>query len=149
MEEEDTATFNRTQMRRKDRRVFHRAVLSPSLESSSPPLDSPPNNRSSDLSSLHHSNSSCLIHFPDSTTNDQSKNLLANKTVGPKSTTADESHDEGIDVFHVCSNATDRLDESCLIDSKLLNLIRVHKSTSLDSKLMGQRRHNLKVSKLQ
>ena len=147
MEEEDTTTFHRTHVRRKDRRVFHRAVLSPSLESSSPPLDSPPENPSSDLSHLHHSNNNRFINFPDSGTKDQSKNLLMKSVDGHKSTTAEESHDEGIDVFHVYSNVVDRHDHR-EIDSKLINLARVHKSTSLDSKLMGQRRHNLKVSEL-
>ena len=145
MEEEDMATFNRTHMRRKDRRVLHRSVLSPSLESSSPPLDSPPDNRSSDLSSLHRSTINRLIHLPDPGTNDQSANL-STKLVGHETVTADESHDEGIDEFHVCCNAIERLDQNCPIDSKLLNLSRVHKSTSLDSKLMGQRKNNLKVS---
>ncbi|XP_059350348.1 uncharacterized protein LOC130692880 isoform X2 [Daphnia carinata] len=147
-EEEDMVTFSRTHGGRRDRRLFHRALLSPSLESSSPPLDSPPETPSAVLRSLHRSNVNRLIYPQDSETADDP---IANLFVAPAAdepSPACESHDEGIDVFHVCGKTADKSDQDSLLDSKFLSLIQVHKSISLDSKLVGQRRNNLKGDSL-
>lgn len=138
-------TFNRTHARRRDRRIFHRALLSPSLESSSPPLDSPPETPSAVLRSLHRSNVNRLIYPQDSEMDNPTTNLF----VEPAADEPDppcESHDEGIDEFHICDQTLDNSDRDSVLDSKFLSLIHVHKSISLDSKLVGQRRNNLKVS---
>lgn len=148
---EEDIVLNRTMTRiRKDRRMFHRAILSPSLESSSPPPDSPPN-KMVDLRALHRINNARIMLPSDSEiTDDQMADSV--EPVEHESTADYESHDEGIDLLHVRGKNTnvvqtvDRLDESSLVDPKLLSLIRTHKSTSLDSKLVGQRRNNLKVS---
>lgn len=151
--EEDMATLGRANMRRKDRRMFHRAILSPSLESSSPPPDSPLETLSDALCSLHHSNVGRLVLPSDSEITDDQMNGSV-EPAEHKSTADYDSHDEGIDVFRIRgktitkgAQTVDRLEQgNNFVDPKLLSLMRVHKSTSLDSKLIGQRRNNLKVS---
>lgn len=149
--EEDIAlnrTINASTSRiRKERRMFHRAILSPSLESSSPPPDSP--ETIAELRTLHIAR--IILPSDSEVTDDQMVDSV--EPVEHESTADYESHDEGIDVVHVrAKNANigqslDRLDQTqSLVDPKLLTLIRTHKSTSLDSKLQGQRRNNLKVS---
>ena len=146
--EEYDATLSRANVKRRDRRMFHRAILSPSLESSSPPPDSPLENISEVLCAIHRSNMGRIMLPSDSEiTDDQMAG-----SVGPaehESTADYESHDEGIDVFRIrgkAANCAQTVDQGNLVDPKLLSLVRVHKSTSLDSKLIGQRRNNLKVS---
>lgn len=147
--EEDIAlsrTMNATSRIRKERRMFHRAILSPSLESSSPPPDSP--ETIADLRALHIAR--IILPSDSEITDDQMVDSV--EPVEHESTADYESHDEGIDVLHVratknanIGQSADRLDEASLVDPKLLTLIRTHKSISLDSKLVGQRRNNLKV----
>lgn len=146
--EEDMA-LGRSNGARKNRHIFHRALLSPSLESSSPPPDSPPEIMP-DLRSLHRMG---RLRLPsDSEVTDEIAGSI--EMIEQESTADYESHDEGIDIFPVhgktpglsAAQSTDIKEQNNFVDQKLINLIRTHKSTSLDSKLVGQRRSNLKVS---
>ena len=126
--EEDMAALYSRQSKRmaKDRQLLHRIVLSPSLESS---------------------------------TDDQIAGSA--EPVDHESTADYDSNDEGIDLFSIHEKidsgelrsakevenfmANAQIEQESLADKKLANLIRVQKSSSLDSKLIGQRWNNIKV----
>ena len=142
--------------RKIERRMFRR-VLSPSLESSSPP-DSP-EKKGAFLQRITQ-----MVISDSDATDDQH---MA-KPVEHESTADYDSNDEGIDLYSIqdkidsgqLKSAKDLEDfisavhtssepvPETLIDQNLLNIMRVQKSSSLDAKLVGKSRSNLKVSSL-
>ena len=137
------------------RTMFHQ-VLSPSLESSSPPPESP---LEKPLGAYCFSEKHSAVLPSDSEVTDEHIEPIEHES------TADyESNDDILDPYGI----REKIDSGELKSAKdlenfftsvrspivdhsandqiLLNLIRVQKSTSLDSKLVGLRRNNLKVS---
>lgn len=153
--EEDINLYSpRGRMMKKDRHVLHRIVLSPSLESSTPPPDSP-----QQMNSSFYRMSSRKRPSDSEATDDQT----VPEPNEHESTVEYESNDEGVDVFSItekiaCGQLRSAKEVENFIstvynhqqdDSKehmRYNLSCVQKSVSLDYKLSGQRRNNLKVS---
>ena len=149
----DDSSLARAFRKCKERPMLHRA-LSPSLESSSPPLDSP-------VKFCQFSNRMRMIPPSDSESTDD------RLTIEPVFEQAYDSNDEGIDVEHVGNSS--KVDESGELTSakdlehlliaanregdaqkglepKFLNVSKVQKTRSLDSKLKGERHNRLKVN---
>lgn len=139
-------------LQRRGKRMFPRA-LSPSLESSSPPPDSPTIN-------IHYGAAHGRVLLPSDSeiTDDQ----LATEHVEHESAPDYESHDEGIsdvddDIRQKIAvgelksakeleNLMAASENDAAIDPQLLNVVtKVKKSKSLDSKLKGERHKKLKV----
>lgn len=151
---------------KENRTLFHQ-VLSPSLESSSPPPDSPLLGKPTCVYSFDNKQHS-PAHHPSDSDRTSECSLEPIEPIEHESTADYESNDdfnldpygirEKIDLGQVRS-AKDLENffasvRTCNIgthnsgndDQMLLNFVRVQKSISLDSKLVGQRRNNLKVN---
>ena len=154
LEGDDIHLSRQVRRRGRDRPMLHRA-LSPSLESSSPPPDSPPV-KNKNLFLIR------SIHGTDSDVTDDQM-MMAEPVEHESTADYDDSNDEGIDVDHIREKIdTGELKsareletfisiemmkpEQTDIDLKFLNVSnRVQKSRSLDSKLKGERQNKLKV----
>lgn len=155
--EDDMILRRKGFMKGKDTRTMFHQVLSPSLESSSSPPESPME-KPFDAHCFREKHSSILPS--DSEVTDEHIEPIEHES------TADyESNDDILDPYGIrekidsgelksakdlenffASVRSPITDQSSSNDQILLNLIRVQKSISLDSKLVGQRRNNLKVS---
>lgn len=154
--EQNMAQFSRNMKMRKDRQTMHRIILSPSLESSSPPPDSPQLQCPIPIYRMSPKGPS------DSDITDDQATGGPIEPIEHESTADYDSNDEGVDLFCInekidsgqLRSAKDlenffsiiQSDQDFLKDWNRHSLIQGQKSISLDSKLMGQRRNNLKVS---